>query len=244
LLSVTLTVLLGSIIFNVRTVNTYAFNMDVYREGRELSDRVLSHADIRGRSIFLLNDARIIERIEDNVPEVRVINIERKFPDRVTVNFVRLFNYFQVYDSGTYYLLLASGRITASSYYPPAGQHIEVRSDFSLSASVNVGDYLFDSADAAFLREATVAMGRLGLTESAAASFFEYIDLSVSQNIIYLGVRRGGHIRILGRGNFLNKLRLGISVFNDPERGIGRGDTVTVSDTGYGVRADVHAPGR
>jgi hypothetical protein len=79
---------LTSIVFRVSEVEVYWNN---YTDtGLVSTTRVRDAADIHGNSIFRLRDAEIIRSIETEVPDVKVINIERKFPNRVVINAVKM----------------------------------------------------------------------------------------------------------------------------------------------------------
>lgn len=102
LLAVTLLVIFNSVVFSVQHVNVYCAN----REVSEYRDEVKrAHKIKRGSSIFTLNEKKIKKRIQSNVPHVRVLNIERKFPNRVYINYIEVLSYLKVARGGkTYYL--------------------------------------------------------------------------------------------------------------------------------------------
>ena len=227
LLGITVIVIFSSIIFSVSTITTFGHNINVYQEGRALSDEILDAIDIRGSSIFLLNDERITSEIEYAVPQIQVINIERQFPNRVRIHFVKMYNYFRVYHNGNYYSLRSNGRVTYINE--------ETNKNFinifapQNRESFRVGDYMFHGENAEFLREMTASFERLNLRESIASDFFEFINIVYSDNNTYIGIRGGGIIRILGRENFLTKLRLGLSVF--VHQSLGSGAIITANAT-------------
>jgi len=236
LLSLTVVVIFGSIVFSVSVVTTSGHNINVYDEGQQLSDRVIEAANVRRRSIFLLNDDRIISDIEEAVPQVQVVNIERLFPNRVLIHFVKLYNYFRVYRDGNYYSLRASGRITYINEEADRN-FIDVFGAVSFG-DLAVGDYMFNRATNEFLIEVATSLERLGAGTSAASNLIEFINISYSNNNVYIGMRGGGIIRIIyANENFFDKLRMGLSVF--VSQYLGRGDIISTT----GAHAFVARPG-
>ena len=88
----TLLVVLSSVIFSVQDV--YA---SCYNDENEAYDSAIASQEVngisKGKSIFLLNEQKAIEMIEANYSDVKVINIERKFPNQIYINYVRIFPY-------------------------------------------------------------------------------------------------------------------------------------------------------
>ena len=226
LLSIAIIVIFGSIIFSVSTITTFGYNINVYDEGQALSREILDAANIQGRSIFLLNDDRIIAEIEEAVPQIQVVNIERLFPNRVKINFVKMYNYFRVYRDGNYYSLRSSGRITNINEEADRN-FIDIFADRNPFLNLSVGDYMFNRTTSDFLMQVVHSFEALGVGESAASNLIEFVNISYSQNNVYIGMRGGGIIRIIGRENFLHKLQLGLSVFISES--LGRGHIVVAT---------------
>ncbi|MCL2821720.1 MAG: FtsQ-type POTRA domain-containing protein [Firmicutes bacterium] len=210
--TVTLFVVLSSVIFSVSTVTAHGLNIDVNSEsGKQISKSILDNQSINGRNIFFLNDGRIKAQIHDNVPYVQVINIERKFPDRVSINFVALHNYFLVNRFDRYYLLRFDGKITGVFDQRPQGNFIElVGGNFRQGSDFKVNEFLFDQIQSQFLALVSTALGTIGLEGAASAAFFEFINLDTS--IVYLGLRAGGLVRIPNASDFGISLRAAVSL--------------------------------
>ena len=102
LLGITLLVVFNSVLFSVQHVNAYCYNQEqsVYQE------QVLkAHKIKRGKSIFLVNKKKVIDNVHSAVPQVRVVNVEKKFPNRIWINYVEETEYLQVSQgTKTYYL--------------------------------------------------------------------------------------------------------------------------------------------
>ena len=43
--------------------------------------------------MFMLSEKKVIEKVESSRSDVRVVNIERKFPNQVYINYVKIFEY-------------------------------------------------------------------------------------------------------------------------------------------------------
>jgi len=236
LLSVTVIVIFGSIIFSVSIVTTSGHNIDVYNEGRDLSEQIIEAANLNGRSIFLLNDEQIIAEIEEAVPQIQVTYIQRLFPNRVLIRFVKMYNYFRVTRGDNTYSLRSNGRITDINDVTDRN-FIDLIAHTS-NAAFNVGDYMFNRTTSEFLMEVAASLEKLGVGESAASNLIEFVNIVYSHNNVYIGMRGGGIIRILyARENFLEKLQLGLSVFVAGSHA--RGYVVTSTD----VHAFVSSPG-
>ena len=91
----TLLVVLSSVIFSVQNVYASCYNAE-----DEAFDEIVASNEIngitKGKSIFLLNESKAIEKIESNLSDVKVVNIQRKFPNQVYINYVKIFPYLAV----------------------------------------------------------------------------------------------------------------------------------------------------
>lgn len=81
-------IVLNSFVFSIQEVRADCLNS----LNNELCDRVIAASDIKlNKNILFLSENKAIENINSQMPEeVRVINIERKFPDKVWIHFVKL----------------------------------------------------------------------------------------------------------------------------------------------------------
>lgn len=81
-------IVLNSFVFSIQEVRADCLNS----LNNELCDRVIAASDIKlNKNILFLSENKAVENINSQMPEeVRVINIERKFPDKVWIHFVKL----------------------------------------------------------------------------------------------------------------------------------------------------------
>ncbi len=127
--------------FLVRDIDAYSYYVD---SPEEYDQKVIDASGIKmNSSIFFLDEKKIKERIENEYNEVGVINIERKFPSRVTINYVVYKNLFQYLNGDKYYQCYSSGRVGGSSSAPIDGAFIVRPRD---RVSSTAGEY-FQSSD-------------------------------------------------------------------------------------------------
>lgn len=218
LVSITLFVLLGSIIFTVKTINTRCLNY-AYSDS-EIENQILDNTGIpNGQSIFFISEEEVINNIHKNVPRVKVINIERKFPNRITIHFVQLFDYFEVESGGYYYTLTHEGRITSELILPqPAEQKITIVT--KANNRLNIGDYLYNDHKKEILTEIVSSLERLDLAEQNATTTFDFIDIETKENCLYIGISGYKNLikiaDIYDMETLFDKIRLGYSTFISP----------------------------
>jgi hypothetical protein len=83
--------LLSSLVFTVKLVTAYCYNS---KDEQLIADMTAAGEDMRGRNIFTLSEKDNIARMEAALPAIKVVNIERKFPNIVQINFVKLIPVF------------------------------------------------------------------------------------------------------------------------------------------------------
>ena len=95
-------VLLNSVVFSIREVRAACFNSN----DQKLMDRVVSASGIEPyKNIIILNEKKAIDNINGEMgDEVKVVNIERKFPDKVWIHFVKLVPVLAIEKSDGYYV--------------------------------------------------------------------------------------------------------------------------------------------
>ncbi|HHW89624.1 MAG TPA: FtsQ-type POTRA domain-containing protein [Clostridiales bacterium] len=73
---------LNSTVFSVKNISAIISNAD----DAPLCQKVKDSAQIEPQSIFFLDESKIIQKITESVPEVKVIKLERKFPDKLIIH--------------------------------------------------------------------------------------------------------------------------------------------------------------
>lgn len=75
-------IIFNSVIFTVKKVSAVIINT----QDAPLCQKIKDSVKIAPQSIFFLDEDKIIDDISRSVPEVKVIKIERKFPDRLIIH--------------------------------------------------------------------------------------------------------------------------------------------------------------
>lgn len=187
LLSLTLLIAIGSAIFGIKTVNAHCYNVKV---DDKLIAQVLEDTDkIKGRSIFFLNEDELIDSIEKRVGGIKVVNIERLFPNRISINFVKLYEYFEVYYNGNYYISGIDGRVLNESAESAGEGVIKILMNFD--AAPVVGGTFQNAARFSALQDMIDMLERLDYTEANASSIIKTIDFVYRDSAIYVTTREG-----------------------------------------------------
>ena len=190
--------------FLVRSVDAYSYYGDVVIDGRNYDSLVIEAVGIKkNSSMFFLDETAVKNRVEDAYPNIRVVNVERKFPDRVSINYVVYENSFQYKNGERYYQCYASGRIGGSSDGKMSGYFTLKPRAATFTAR---GDY-FQNADGpdrktvdAFIR----FMYTKGLNDRQINERIDFVDLT-REGYVYIRTTAGCSIELAG----------GLSEFND-----------------------------
>lgn len=76
---------LNSTVFSVKYIGATIKNAD----DAVLRQKILDSVQVDSKSIFFLDESKIIQNITQSVPEVKVLKLERKFPDKLIVHAVK-----------------------------------------------------------------------------------------------------------------------------------------------------------
>ena len=237
----TLLVVLSSVIFSVQ--NVYA---SCYNDENDAYDSLIASKDIngiaKGKSIFLLNEKKAIESIESNCSDVKVVNIERKFPNQVYINYVKIFPYIALETEDCVLYASNNGKILSK------GDKQETYSDYiKLIASVTpasetVGDLLYveNTAENTLISGILNTIERLDL-RNVMVDMFEFIDVSYVDRDgivprVYMKTRTGTYFELQGGAtNIDKKIRFAVSVYLSDETTYMHGGTIVVNTSGNGA---------
>ncbi len=203
--------------FLVRHVEAYNYYGNNTLEGEDINydDLVIGASGIKkNSSMFFLDEANIKSNVENAYSNVEVINVERKFPDRVSVNYVVHERMYQYSNNGMYYYCYASGRIGGASQSPFGDVFTLKTKDFT---SESVGAY-FQSAggyDRKIVDAYIAFMRSKGVMDRQICSSVKFIDLT-RDGYIYLRMQSGCSIEINGSADdFTAMLERGWNIFVD-----------------------------
>ena len=241
LVSVTLLVILTSVLFSVQHVRVYCANA----QESEFADEVLnSHGIKKNSSIFFVNESEVKANIEKKLGnKVRVLNIERVFPNKIYINYIEVIPYLR--------LRLATSQGITTYYcsddlkvmYEYEGMHSEISAiDFKFKGEFSVGDggalKFTDGSAATVVKEIFAGFEELGYYGSVIALFRE-IDLS--GNYILLKVRdKDVTWQIHGADKLREKIRLALSYYDKHSSEIADGSVLIVPNE---KTASVRSPG-
>lgn len=218
LLSVVATLVLVIIVcgatFLVRHVEAYNY----YAESSEYDKQVIDASGIKmNSSMFFIDEVSVKERIEKKYPNVGVINIERRFPDRVSVNYIVYDNLFQYLSGDTYYQCYSSGRIGSTSKTPLGGYFL-VRPRDTVAKTVGARFQTTSGYDYKLIKQFTDYLHTTALGDKQIAERINFIDLT-RDGYFYIRTAAGCSIEIHGTdGDFTGLLDGAWSIFVDPDR--------------------------
>lgn len=208
--------------FLVREVESYSYyeNSPV-----EYDKMVIDAADIKhNSSMFFVDEEGIKNKVETAYLNVGVINVERKFPSRVSINYVVYGESFQYLSGDKYYQCYSSCRIGGSSSAPVGGYFVVKPRD---KASDTVGEYFQtdDGYDRNLVTEFISYLRSAALIDENIPALIDYIDLT-RDDYFYIRTRAGCSIEIHGTGkDFTELLDKAWSVFVDPDPQLGDPET-------------------
>ncbi len=200
-------IVLSSVLFSVQHVSAYCYNAD----DAELERQVLENNGIkRGKSIFSLNKEKVVKQVESAVANIKVVNVEKKFPNRVFINYVKLFEYFEfTQDDENYYISNAGDivRVGGENNDKYIRLYTKGKSVSPSQGTAFKTDSDFDNAVFPIIVSAVEQIG----TRGVVVELFEYIDFR--KNFIYLKTRTGVMFELQSADNATEKLRLAVSVY-------------------------------
>ncbi len=217
LAALVLLVVVTGAVFSVQHIDTYCYNADDTALEAQVRD---STGLKKGRSIFVIDEDEVARRVEESTGyRVKVINIERKFPNRVSVNYVKIMPYAYVTDGTEYYEFGNNLLVTGVSETEPAGR-IRV---------LHAGEGGFAQGEAALTGEAAdtlttildgfVRLGYSGTVETEGGGqaaemcdMVDTIDLRFASSV-YIKMRAGVTLELVGRTDLFDKLRLALTAY-------------------------------
>lgn len=225
LLSITLLVVFNSVLFSVQHV--YASCMNVEEKDLKYESEVLSsHKIKRGTSIFFVDKAKVTKNIEQATGHrVKVLNVEKSFPNRIYINYVEVKAYAHVQSGGvTYYLSndmtvmeTADGETTIELILgSDAGQFGESFA-YTTESGINAAEALtriingFESCGTDY-------------NHNRFVSYFKNIDLS--GKFIKIEMNSGLMIEIINVQSLEQKMRLAMSIYQSRKIEINKGTLI------------------
>ncbi len=220
--AIVLVIIVCGATFLVRDVEAYSYYVT---SPPEYDQKVIDAANIKkNSSMFFVDEQGIKERVESTYPDVGVINVERKFPDRVSINYVVYNPSFQYRNGDKIYQCYSSGRIGGSTAVPqnggdlPGGYFLVKPRDAvsdkvgALFQSSNGYDFRIISAFISYMKSITPDGN-----DRQIPLLINFVDLT-RDGYFYIRTRSGCSIEIHGTGDGFNDLLdAAWSIFADPD---------------------------
>ena len=203
-------VIAGCATFLVRDVEAYGYYQNA---PADYDAKVIEAAGIKkNSSMFFIKDSDVKSRIENAYYNVEVINIERKFPDRVSINYVVHDNAFQYRSGNTYYQCYSSGRIGSSSDAEQFG-FFTVKTASAVSTAQGAYFQNENGYDRVLVNKFIRYMRTTGKSDWQIADSVRFVDFTRS-GYVYIGTVAGCGVEVRGTGEeFTELLDKGWSAF-------------------------------
>ena len=221
---------MSSAIFRVRYITPISPN----HTDSELIELIADTAPIRrGQSIFTIRDRSVINELHNQIPNIRVINVERRFPNTVRINFIERREHFYLLYDGYYFI--TDETLHTLRYTVSRPNLIELRLSQNISIEPALGQVIAVSAE-----ERSIANELMLATDNLnhdAVRLFRYLDFS-GYNSIVLRTQSGVRLRFVGKSNLTSMLRTALSVYENnlqPHERISGTITVFESDSNRAV---------
>lgn len=201
--------------FLVRDVRAYSYYGNS-ADGTDYDSMVIEAAAIKkNSSIFFLDENAVKTRVENAYSNIGVVNVERIFPDKVSINYVVYENSFQYANGGRYYQCYSSGRISGSSQYKQNG-YITVKPSEATSTVTGAFFQSSDGADRKTVEAFIKFMYTKGLSDKQIDERIDFIDLT-REGYIYIRTTAGCSMELHGSLSEFNRLmEHGWNMFIDP----------------------------
>lgn len=200
--------------FLVRDVDAYSY-YGCAVDGTDYDSMVIDAAGIeKNSSMFFIDESEIKNRVENAYANIGVVNVERKFPDRVSVNYVVYERTFQYVNNGKTYYCYSSGKIGGEG----------ARSDcFTVKpkgvTATGTGAYFqgAEGYDRKIVDAFIEFMRSRGLTDVQIAGQINFIDLT-REGYIYIRTTGGCSIELRGSADeFARMLERGWNLYVDTD---------------------------
>lgn len=202
-------IIAGCATFLVRDVEAYGY----YENAPDYDDKVIAAAGIKkNSSMFFIKDSAVKSKIENAYFNVEVINIERKFPDRVSINYIVHDNAFQYLSGNTYYQCYSSGRIGSSSDTEQFG-FFTIKPSAAVATTLGAYFQNAEGYDRVLTEKFIGYMRTTGKSDWQIADSVRFVDFTRS-GYVFIRTAAGCGVEVRGTGDeFTELLDKGWSAF-------------------------------
>ena len=234
LLSLTLLVVFNSVLFSVQHVYASCANVE---DSSLASEVIANHGIKRGSSIFFVNKNKVSANVESKVPRVRVLNIEKSFPNRIYINYVEVRVYVKVSDGMRNYYLGNDMRVMPNDDGEKA---IELKLGVSLPELKDGDTFTYESQSGvntySVVTEIFAGLERCGYYRNDVVGLFDEIDLT--GKFIKMKTHTGMSCEILNPDGLADKLRLALSIYFSGSVDVHGGTLIITGANKASYRAD------
>ena len=256
LCGLTLLIVLSSVIFAVHDVRVYCLNIkDDDPQRAELDQKVLdNHGILTGTSIFTISEKKTIAGIRrelalNHIADIEIRKIERHFPNRVEIHYVKIEPYFYVIQGSKAYFysngmelmqITESDEVKQGAYQFAVEFKAEGRvTETDVGSSEFSTDKMYEQAGAEAAAKALETLCAF----SELRDYLNFIDVS-REGYVFAKTRLGVTLEFSSLERFSEQFRLGVSAYKEfRESGVpgdyvrARDGTIIVSLTAKGVTA-------
>lgn len=202
--------------FLVRKVEAYSYYGNGVNGTVDYDEKVIAASGIKkNSSIFFLDESAVKKRVESAFNNIGVVNVERKFPDRVSINYVVYENSFQYKSGDAYYQCYSSGRIGSTSAGAVNG-YFTVKPKFETATTVGAYFQSVSGQDRKIIDAFIKFMYDKGLGDRQINERIDFVDLT-RDGYVYIRTNAGCSIELRGGLNdFVKLMERGWAIFADP----------------------------
>ena len=218
-------VILNSIAFRVKEIEAHCYN----DKSKDFKAAVESASDLKGKNIFVLSERKSIDKIHSACPDARVVNIERKFPNRTVINVVRKFEHAYLEHNGEYIIVDNDMRVLEKGPSPLPQDKRLIRIDIdapnpgfplavpAVLTKYETGGYIQTDKGTPeeILKKLFEGFSRLDYDGNNMIWLINSIGVSSSREEIWIQTNSGVKIKIEHTGRLLEKTRAAVSVYLD-----------------------------
>lgn len=232
---VTTLVVLSSVVFSVQSVYAHCYNAD-----DELLDDSVASKEVneirRGSSMFMLDEDKVIRHVEDRCSNVMVVNVERKFPNRVYINYVKVFPTLVLETEDRALKMSATCKILDVSEKSDKYEALTKVLINGEAASTTVGEKALSPGSVEYdvsygISDIMIKMDLYNET----VQMLELIDVTktASTGVTFVKTRTGVFFELQGGADKIaEKMRLAVSVYLSDETTYMRSGTIIVNASG------------
>ena len=228
-------IIVSCAVFLVRSIDAYTYYVMSDELESQYKNKVIAASGINYLDhMFFIDEVGVKRNIENTFYDVEVINIERKFPDGVSINFVIHDKSFQIEKGNSFYQCFSSGRI-GSATTAALGGYFNVK----LNCAVATEPGQIFQADSGYEYKTVMSfinyLRSTGLNDKQIAERIDFIELR-KNNYVMIHTRAGCYIELENvDGDFIPMLDKAWSAFVAPNHTVVGDDTTVTTSPSVGT---------